>query len=61
MPDVDALQEELRVAQAEIEDLKLRLSNVTLMLKKEMRESGKLPKGPDGDFPMRLLPQPAAV
>jgi len=50
MIDVNTLKEELREAQAEIADLKLRLSNVTLMLRKEMTESGKLPKMPEGDF-----------
>jgi hypothetical protein len=42
--EVDALKKELKKAQAEIESLKLQLSNVTLMLRKEMQETGKLPK-----------------
>jgi len=49
MIDVNTLKEELREAQAEIADLKLRLSNVTLMLRKEMTESGKLPQVPEGE------------
>ena len=48
MTDVDAFKKELKEAQAEIENLKLRLNNVTLMLRKEMQESGRLPKQPDG-------------
>ena len=45
MPDdVEALKRELAEAKAEIQSLMLRLSNVTLMLKKEMTESGSLPK-----------------
>jgi hypothetical protein len=38
-----ALKLQLAAAQAEIEMLKLNLSNVTLLLKHEMTASGKLP------------------
>jgi len=45
VPDeMQALKKELADAKAEIEELKLRLSNVMLLLKKEMTESGKLSK-----------------
>jgi len=45
VPDeMQALKKELADVKVEIEELKLRLSNVTLLLKKEMIESGKLPK-----------------
>jgi hypothetical protein len=44
MTDVDVLKKQLKEAQVEIGNLQLRLSNVTLMLKKEMQASGKLPK-----------------
>ena len=42
--DVEALKKELAEAKAEIQNLMLRLSNVTVMLKKEMTESGSLSK-----------------
>jgi hypothetical protein len=42
--ETEALRHELRAAQAEIESLKLRLSNVMYLLKQEMTVSGKLPK-----------------
>jgi len=44
MPEADVLKKELKEARVEIENLKLRLSNVTFLLKKEMQVSGKLPK-----------------
>jgi predicted RNase H-like nuclease (RuvC/YqgF family) len=44
MTEIEALKKELEEAKAEIESLHLRLANVTLLLKKEMVESGKLPK-----------------
>jgi hypothetical protein len=40
----EALKKELAEAKVEIGELRLRLSNVTLLLQQEMRESGKLPK-----------------
>ena len=43
MDDVITLKKELAAALVEIENLRLRLANVTLMLKNEMRETGKLP------------------
>jgi len=42
--EIESLKKELAEARAEIQSLHLRLSNVTLLLKKEMTESGKLPK-----------------
>ena len=47
MADVEALEKELKEALVEIENLRLRLSNVTLMLRREMQQPGKLPKGDD--------------
>jgi len=47
MADVEVLEKELKEALVEIENLRLRLSNVTLMLRKEMQQSGKLPKADD--------------
>jgi len=44
MTEMEALKKELEEAKVEIESLRLRLANVTLLLKKEMVESGKLPK-----------------
>ena len=45
MPDEKAdLLKALAKARAEIEELKLRLSNASLLLKIEMTASGKLPK-----------------
>jgi hypothetical protein len=44
MSEIEALREELIGARAEIQVLMLRLSNVTLLLKKELIESEKLPK-----------------
>jgi hypothetical protein len=44
MTEMEALKKELEKAKAEIESLRLRLANVTLLLKKEMVESGKLSK-----------------
>jgi hypothetical protein len=40
----EALKKELEAAKIEIEMLNLRLANVTLLLRKEMTVSGKLPK-----------------
>ncbi len=48
MTETERLKKELAEARAEIENLKLQLSNVTFMLKKEMKEAGKLPKEPGG-------------
>jgi hypothetical protein len=43
VPDeIEVLKKELAEAKVEIEELKLRLCNVTFLLKKEMTESGKL-------------------
>jgi hypothetical protein len=42
--EIKALKKELEAAKIEIEMLNLRLANVTLLLKKEMTASGKLPK-----------------
>ncbi len=39
-----SLEKELALAKAEIEELKLRLSNVTFLLTKEMTSSGTMPK-----------------
>ncbi len=39
-----SLEKELAQAKAEIEELKLRLSNVTFLLTREMTASGSLPK-----------------
>jgi hypothetical protein len=47
--DVHALKKDLAAALAEIEHLRLRLANVTFLLKKEMRETGKLPTPKNGD------------
>jgi len=44
MADVEALGKELKEAPVEIESLKLRLSNLTPMLRIEMRQTGKLPQ-----------------
>ena len=44
MTEIEALRKELAEAKAEIQRLNLRLSNVTLLLKKEMTASGSLPK-----------------
>ena len=44
MADVEALEKELKEALGEIENLKLRLSNVTLMLRREMQQTRKLPE-----------------
>ena len=45
VPDeIQTLKKELAEAKAEIDNLTLRLSNVTLLLKKEMADSGKLSK-----------------
>jgi len=45
VPDeIQALKKELTEARLEIQALNLRLSNVILLLKKEMVASGKLPK-----------------
>ena len=44
MNEIELLKKQLAEANAEIDNLRLRLSNVTLMLKKEMLDSGKLPK-----------------
>jgi len=44
MTEIESLKKQLAEANAEIESLRLRLSNVTLLLRKEMTESGKLPK-----------------
>jgi hypothetical protein len=44
MTEIELLKKQLAEANAEIESLRLRLSNVTLLLKKEMTESGKLSK-----------------
>ena len=41
--EIDALKKELAEAKARIEDLELSVSNLTLLLKKEMSDSGKLP------------------
>ena len=44
MPDeITILKQELAEAKARIEYLELNLSNVTLLLKREMTETGKLP------------------
>jgi hypothetical protein len=42
--EIEAIKKELAEALAEIENLKLRLNNVTLLLKSEMTRSGSLPK-----------------
>ncbi len=42
--DIAALKKELAEAKAEIAELRLRLSNTSLLLKIEMTASGKLPK-----------------
>jgi hypothetical protein len=44
MTEIELLKKQLAEANTEIESLRLRLSNVTLLLRKEMTESGKLPK-----------------
>ena len=42
--EVDSLKKELALAKAEIELLRLQLSNTMLLLKGEMTKSGTLPK-----------------
>jgi prefoldin subunit 5 len=42
--EIQLLQKELEAAQAEIQSLRLRLNNVTFILKEEMKASGTLPK-----------------
>jgi len=45
VPDeIETNKKELAKAKAEIDELKLQLSNVTLLLKKEMAVSGKIPR-----------------
>ncbi len=44
MTEIELLKKQLAEAQAEIAELRLRLSNSTALLKIEMTESGKLPK-----------------
>ena len=53
MPDENAdLIKQLALARAEIEELRLRLSNANYLLKIEMTASGKLPKF-DQELPLR--------
>jgi hypothetical protein len=47
MTDIERLKKELAEARAEIDNLRLRLNNVTLLLRKEMIAAGKL-TGPSG-------------
>jgi hypothetical protein len=42
--EIELLKKQLAEAQAEIAELRLRLSNSSLLLKIEMTASGKLPK-----------------
>ena len=49
MDDVDTLKKQLAAALVEIEELRLRLSNVMLLLRREMREGGKLPDPTSAD------------
>ncbi len=51
MTELERLKKELAEARAEIENLNLRLSNVTFLLKKEMIASGKIvgPSREQGD------------
>ena len=52
MPDAtEALRRELAEAKAEIEKLRLRLSNVTLLLRKELMGASTLPKPPQTPRP----------
>ena len=44
MNEVETLKKSLAEANAEIDNLQLRLSNALLLLKKEMTASGSLPK-----------------
>ena len=44
MTEIELLKKQLAEAQAEIAELRLRLSNSSMLLKIEMTESGKLPK-----------------
>jgi len=44
MTEVDILKKQLAEANTEIENLRLRLRNALLLLKKEMTASGNLPK-----------------
>jgi len=44
MTEIELLKKQLAEAKAEIEDLTLRLRNTMFLLRKEMSESGKLPK-----------------
>jgi hypothetical protein len=41
--EIEMLRKELAAANVEIENLRLRLSNVTYILKEEMTSSGRLP------------------
>jgi hypothetical protein len=42
--EIELLKKELAAAKSEIRDLKLQLANVTVLLRKEMIASGRLPK-----------------
>jgi hypothetical protein len=44
MSEIETLKKQLAEAEAEIECLKLRLANVTVLFKKEMTASASLPK-----------------
>jgi hypothetical protein len=51
--EIESLKKELAEAKAQIEILRLNLSNVTLLLRKEMIETGKL-TNPTSTSPGRL-------
>ncbi len=49
MTEIESLKKELAEAKAKIQDLEMRLGNVTFLLRKEMRATGKLPPETNGD------------
>jgi hypothetical protein len=55
MTEIELLKKQLAEANVEIDSLRLRLSNVTLLLKKEMTASGNLPK-PERDMACLVSP-----
>jgi hypothetical protein len=47
--EIEALKKDLQAARREIENLQLRLANVTLLLKKEMLQIGTSPRPHTGE------------